>query len=207
MTPYNLIGKRFGRLVGISRAEKHPRYGQSRWLFRCDCGTEKVLFGYSVVHGTVQSCGCLQRQRLKENRTKHGRCNTPEWRVWISMRRRCEVPSDPAYPLYGGRGIAVCSRWQYFLYFLEDMGKRPVGMTLDRIDNDGPYSPENCRWASRKQQVRNRRTTMFETIGGVKLSLQEWAEKICVSYGTIWQRHLAGDRGQRLIRPLRGAPE
>lgn len=118
------------------------------------------------------------------------------------MRQRCENKNNHAYPLYGGRGIEVCKRWQTFENFYSDMGSRPKGMTLDRSDNNKGYSPENCRWATVRQQVRNRRTTTIYEYDGEKLSLQAWAEKIGVPYQTIWIRHKRGWRGKKLLGAL-----
>lgn len=201
MRALNLTGKRFGRLVGIQRVENLPPYGQARWLFRCDCGMEKVIFGYTAVHGLVVSCGCYSREN--PSRFSHGKVGTPEYRSWCAMRQRCNTKTDGAYHLYGARGIKVCARWNKFENFYADMGKRPEGMTLDRKNNEGPYSPENCRWANQKQQVRNRRTTAFYTYKGSRLPLQEWAEIFKLTYQHVWIRYKNGWRGEKLFSPSR----
>lgn len=114
---------------------------------------------------------------------------TPEYVAWVDMKRRCYQPSRPFYKDYGGRGISVCPRWlESFDNFLEDMGNRPKGMTLDRIDNDGNYEPSNCRWISIKEQNRNRRNTRNLTVGCVTLSVYEWAKELSMTPEGIYYR-------------------
>ncbi len=197
----DITGRRFGRLVAVRRVENAPGYGQARWLFECDCGADKVLFGYTAVHGLVKSCGCWRQDHPA--RFRHGLTGSREHRSWASMRGRCINPSNHAYHLYGGRGITVCKRWDKFENFLADMGKCPVGMTLDRKDNDGDYTTKNCRWATMKQQVRNRRTTTLYFHKVMRLTLQEWAEIYKLTYQHVWLRYKNGWRGERLFSPSR----
>lgn len=119
---------------------------------------------------------------------KHGMRRAPIYGVWSSMRSRCQNPSDRAYPNYGGRGLVVCERWQIFAHFLEDMGPCPKGSSLDRIDNAQGYSPENCRWASRSEQNRNKRNNVLLTIDGETLALPAWAERFGLKYQTLARR-------------------
>jgi hypothetical protein len=190
-------GQRFGRLTAISRQHKNPN-GAYYWLFRCDCGIEKLIRGTHLNFGVVRSCGCLNIElssaRLaKFNQTRPGYSKTPTFAVWSNMKQRCLRPSHPLYYLYGARGITVCERWLKYENFLADMGKRPPGqLTIERIDNDGPYSPENCRWATYKEQANNRRNTKFLTFQGETRPVQEWIEQLGLPASTVWNRIARG---------------
>lgn len=160
----DLVGQRFTRLVVVARAPS-DKYYRARWLCRCDCGTEIVSRADDLLKGCTKSCSCLRREMqdaMRRSRRGKGWApnnkRTPEYRAWCLMKARCYRASCSAYQYYGGRGIIVCDRWRTsFDAFLEDMGPRPDGMSLDRIDFNGSYEPTNCRWATATQQARNSR--------------------------------------------------
>lgn len=162
------LGNRYGMLTVVER-RPIDRSRQARWLVRCDCGVEKVVNGGALPR--LRSCGCYRataagRDAARNPHRRHGHAGnysgakpSRTYNSWIAMIKRCEYTAHPGYENYGGRGISICRRWRLsFEGFLEDMGERPQGMTLDRYPNrDGNYEPGNCRWASPAQQTRNRR--------------------------------------------------
>ena len=154
-------GDRYGRLLNIAAYVKSKN---GRWyhLMRCDCGTVKEVAGGELKKGSVRSCGCFR----VEQKSTHGMTRRAEYWVWNAMRQRCENKNDPNYDNYGGRGISVCDRWKSFENFISDMGFRPSkNSTIDRVDNDKGYSPDNCEWTSRKNQSINQRIRKDNTTG------------------------------------------
>jgi len=188
----DLTKQRYGRLVALEPATPN-KHGQSRWLCRCDCGNEKIIDANPIRRGLVKSCGCYRRERGSEqgkSMRKHGMWNTPEYRVWVSMKDRCTNPNNRSWPDYGGRGIRVCRQWiRNFESFIADMGRRPSPEhTLERIKNDEGYRPENCCWATRTEQQRNTRWSRMLTINGRTQSLSAWAEEKGLPWGTLSDR-------------------
>lgn len=158
-----MIGQRFDRLIVIAFHDRNPQTRKLRWLCQCDCGKTKLVFGNNLRRGNTKSCGCLQKEITVDRSTKHGHTNktavSGTYHSWREMKSRCYNPKRKFYKHYGGRGITVCDRWlESFDNFLADMGERPNGKSIDRIDTNGNYEPNNCRWATQTQQIHNRRT-------------------------------------------------
>lgn len=155
-------GQRFGQLAFIETAGSTAA-GRLLGRFICDCGAEKILNLCLVRLGTTKSCGCLRRNMVRERNTRHGEANKskrpPEYVCWVMIKARCSRnPNNANFALYGGRGITVCGRWQVYENFLADMGRKPSPQhSIDRIDNDGNYEPDNCRWATPSEQSANQR--------------------------------------------------
>ena len=155
---YELTGKTFGKLTVLEYAGIGDDYS-SRWVVRCECGTEKIVIGKNLTKGLTRSCGCMQGGRGRLNAT-HNMTDTPLYTSWIGMKMRCYNPNNPDYRIYGGRGITVCDDWRNsFEAFLRDMGPTwQRGLTIDRIDSNGNYEPGNCRWVPMSEQWKTRRS-------------------------------------------------
>lgn len=187
----DLTGQRFGRLVVLREAGSTPK-GQSKWECICDCGNLSTVTGSNLRKRGTTSCGCKKAEnnaRAGDRTRTHGLSDSRIYHSWRAMIQRCENPSNPAYPYYGGRGIKVCDRWKVFEYFLEDMGHPPSSQhSIDRIDNDLGYSAKNCRWATDLEQGRNRRNVWKVEFGGEILTIAEWAERFKIKPTTLRYR-------------------
>jgi hypothetical protein len=187
--PVNHTGKRFGRItvlemsdpVGVKR--KRPA---CRCL--CDCGKEFIVLSENLVSGNTKSCGCLHKENTSSTHKTHGMAGTATHKIWCTMRRRCFAKTNPKYQSYGARGITVCDRWLKFENFYTDMGAKPDGRTLDRIDNNGNYCKENCRWATPKEQARNTRRNHMVTHKGRTQCISAWAEEIGIPAMNLFYR-------------------
>jgi hypothetical protein len=182
----DLVGKRFERLVVISRAENLKR--NVRWLCKCDCGKTTTVQGGQLKNGTQKSCGCLRLEVITKHGHGYGKNGSKTYLAWSQMKSRCNNPNNKFYHDYGGRGIKVCERWDNFINFLEDMGEAPENKELDRIDNSKGYSPENCKWSTRQEQQNNRRNTVFYEYNGIKKSRQDLCREHNINPSTFENR-------------------
>lgn len=176
----DLTGQKFGRLTVLKHAGKGAG-NVSMWLCRCDCGTEKVFYSNNIKRKNhTTSCGCAHSEMLVKRNFKHGDSHSKEHYAWAGAKSRTMNPKHKRYPYYGGRGIKMCQRWlDSFQYFLEDMGRCPDGKrSLGRINNDGDYCPENCRWESHQEQMNNTRRNHFVTKDGETLTIAQWGLRL-----------------------------
>ena len=182
----DLTGKKFGRLTVIKKIRDNKKY---KWLCECECGKTKNIIGWNLVNNMTKSCGCLGREIRILALTKHGMTKSVEFTTWHEMKRRCLGKDKKRIKNYGDRGITVCDRWLKFENFYKDMGKRPTKKhSIDRIDNSKGYSKDNCRWATSKQQGRNKRNNIMVTYKGETKCLSEWAEVTGLKQALLYQR-------------------
>lgn len=181
----DLTGQKFGRLTAIKRTK--PNY----WMFKCDCGNKKECRANNVKRGLIQSCGCYLRESAGDRVRTHGKSNTALFNKWLQMRKRCNCPKIHGYHNYGGRGIKVCKEWddsfEAFSDWAEQNGYKE-GLSIDRINPDGNYCPDNCRWATKKEQDNNKRTSVKVLYKGEEVSLSILAEKFNLPRWKVYSR-------------------
>lgn len=189
MRRLELTRKKFGKLTAL-RISHVNSDNKLCWVCVCDCGKEVTVIGKHLKSGNTSSCGC---SRIGNGLT-HGGCSNgkkePEYHIWRSMKERCLNPNNKNYNRYGGRGIKVCDRWlNDYGAFISDMGKKPFPKaTLDRKENDGDYSAQNCRWATQEEQVNNKNNNRKLSLFGKTQSMRDWAKETGIPYGTICMR-------------------
>lgn len=182
---YDLCGRVFGRLTVISDTGKRSPRGNKVYLCRCECGEKCEAMTTALTRGSKKSCGCYHRDsaRYGPKAVKHGMHATRTYKTWMAMRHRCISPNDTSYPYYGARGVEVCERWlSSFSDFYADMGERPRGMTIERIDSNGNYEPGNCKWATAREQAANRRNGVYVQYEGARINMAEFARVVGMSY-------------------------
>lgn len=191
-TTSSLLGRKFGRLkvikngpvlvVGVDQVKTKTS------ICLCDCGKEVRIRNNCLTSNTTKSCGCFRKEATSRNFKTHGLSNTRDYNAWNTMIQRCTNPRVDGYRNYGGRGIRVCNRWRRFENFIKDMGNRPEGLSLERLNNKRNYEPSNCVWATRKSQSRNTRRNIIYTINGTTACLVELCDLFNKNYHTTYDR-------------------
>ena len=186
----DITGMRFGKLTVISKSHK-DNFDKWHWLCRCDCGNVTTVEGNRLRSGKTKSCGCLQRQHRKTGfHKKHGMTDSRLYVIWSNMKARCENPNSTSWKNYGGRGISVCSEWKAFIPFRDWAVSSGYSheLSIERIDVNGNYCPENCKWITKGEQYLNRTDSHKITAFGISRTIKEWADETGVPYDTIERR-------------------
>jgi hypothetical protein len=179
-----MIGQKFNKLTVIAEVKTNGKNKQ--WKCICDCGKETIARQSRLQNGDKKSCGCFGFEQISTINKKHGRYKHPLYCIWLGMIQRCTKKNQHNYSRYGGRGIKVCDRWFDIENFIADMGERPsLKHTLERVNNDGDYGPDNCCWATMKEQSLNKRQAHILTFNGKSQTLREWADELHIKYSTL----------------------
>ena len=194
MKENNLIGKKFGKLTAVANGKRN---NGKYYVCKCDCGNIKEIYGGSLINGSTKSCGCLWEETNREwieNHTKYTNKQKDIYEIWTGMKQRCYNPRAFGYEYYGGKGVGVCKRWKdSFDNFYKDMGPRPSNKhSIDRIDNNTDYSPNNCRWANSKEQSRNKESNVILELNGERKTLTDWAKELNIKRHTLYSRKRRG---------------
>jgi len=182
------VGEKHNRFTCIEINVGFTKFNRTLHLFKCNCGNLRIASISNVRSGNYKSCGCLKIDKTVERSYKHGYSNTRTYRIWTGMRQRCFNLKDTGYADYGKRGITICERWNDFTNFFEDMGLCPPGLSIERIDNNSGYSPENCKWAAKDEQMGNRRNSITLQLFGISGSIKQWAAALDIKTGIIVDR-------------------
>lgn len=203
----DLGGNKYGRLTALE-IDWNKTKRRTYWICECECGNKKSVRSDCLKRGQVKSCGCLHKEQADINLNHgptHGMTGTRLYEIWLGMKKRCYNSNSKRYNKYGGKGIEVCEEWRndfenFYKWAMENGYKD--NLTIDRIDNDGDYRPENCRWATMKQQCNNRSSCIKIEYKGKRYTIKEIAEKLNIPAKTLYARYKRGDRDKRLLRPL-----
>jgi hypothetical protein len=200
MKATDLTGKRFGHLLVICPSELNGKGERFRWHCQCDCGNSVEVLAQSLKRGATKSCGCM----INSAKTKHGMYGTRLYRIWHGMKRRCNVEADEHYKNYGGRGISICNEWNEFEPFMEWALANGYSdkLTIDRINVDGDYCPENCRWVNSLVQQNNRRNNVKLEFNGEIHTQSEWARILGVSCNCLYHRIEKNLPPEKIFSPL-----
>ena len=203
----NLAGKRFGMLTVIKRASQNGKQGEPKWLCRCDCGNTAIAYGRQLREGKTKSCGCMRYIPTMQPHYIHGGAKTRLFRIWQLMISRCTCKTNSDYRKYGKRGISVCDEWKSSFISFRDWALShgySDSLSIDRINNGGNYEPTNCRWATEKQQARNKRNTIYVLMDGRKTSLCDACDMLHINIKRAYYRYDMGLRISERIERLDG---
>jgi len=198
----DITGKRVGKLVVIKKIAEGHRGCPQRWLCKCDCGKEKIISKGPLLKGNIKSCGCERKRITKENMTKHGKRQTNLYMRWLSMKGRCLNPKNKKFKNYGERGINVCDSWKNDFMSFYDWAVRSgykKSLSLERIDVNGNYCPENCKWIPMKEQALNKTTTVYLDVFGKKMTIRDAATFFGIKEKTLRNRHKRGWSDERAV--------
>lgn len=210
----NLTGKKFGRLFVVERTEK-PKHLSSKnkyihWKCICDCGTNKeiIVASNSLIKGKTLSCGCYQKDIASEINGTHRKTKTKLYTIWLAIKRRCNYKNDVRYSIYGGKGIVICNEWEHDFLVFESWAINNgylEELSIDRIDVNGNYEPDNCRWVTMKVQQNNRSNNRLLEYNGQTLTLSEWSDKTGINLKVLHARlnKLGWSVKKALTKPLR----
>lgn len=209
----DLTGQKFERLTAIERdyAPQNTNRKRTKWICKCECGNIVSVVSTDLLSGHTKSCGCYHKDQarnflsgIKKKSQNYHLSKTKTYRIWKAMMQRCSKENCWAFKYYGGRGIKVCNRWHDYKNFLHDMGSAPDNGSIDRINVDGNYEPDNCRWITMKQQNNNRRSCIYVEYDGHRLSLKAFAEKYDLSYSRVRSLYHNGKSCDKILKTLKG---
>lgn len=197
----NLIGKKFGLLTVESLAGR-SELRQIVWNCKCSCGEKIMVFGNNMKNGHTQSCGCLRlnfgMSKITHGHSRKGRVSKT-YKTWKGMKERCQRVKNKHFKYYGGRGIKVCPRWKKFQNFISDMGIAPIGMQIERKNNNGNYEPSNCKWVTQTEQANNKSTSVRISFNGLTLTAAQWSRRLGLNEKKIYSRAAKGWKPKKIL--------